>query len=214
MKQLIVICFLSAIAAAGFAQNKKQNRLLQKGEFVIHGFGETAFGVNRARDLLMLDGSFAAAATLNQTYMVGFFIEGNTNNLAYPVTYQVEYGVDGDFFTTVDDGNFNLLLSGLQVGYLYQSNFPFHAGATIRWGWGESRLYDPFGRKLMTAAVTAIEPRLEGFYRFNSWFKMKLSLGYRWVTRYDGENTYDLNSSTFQSPTAQLGFQFGWFDLK
>lgn len=214
MKKLIVTCFLLAIVALGFAQIKKQTRLLQKGEFVIHGFGETAFGVNQARDLLMLDGSFAAAAVLNQTYMVGFFIEGNMNNLAYPVTYQVEYGVDGDFFTTVDDGNFNFLLSGFQVGYLYQSNFPFHAGATMRCGWGESKLYDPFGREIMSAAVTAIEPRLEGFYRFNTWFKMKISLGYRLVTRFDGGNAFDLNGSTFQSPTAQLGFQFGWFDLK
>lgn len=214
MKKTLLISFFVFSAIALLAQNKKQNRLLQKGEFVIHGFGEASIGVNQARDVLMLDGSFSAAALLNQTYMLGFFTEGNLNNLKYPVTYNVEYGTNGEFFTTTDDGNFNLILSGIQAGYLYQSNFPFHAGATLKWGWGNSKLYDPFEREIFTASVTAIEPKLEGFYRFNSWFKLKISLGYRFITQYEGKAPYDLDRSTFQSPTAQLAFQFGWFDLK
>lgn len=213
MKYLFFV-ILSSFSVLAFAQNKKQNRLLQEGEFVVHGYADFGAGVSIARDQLMINGDLSANAVLNQTYVLGYFLTGNLNNLTYPVTYRINYGINGDFITTTDDGNFNLLLSGVQAGYIYQSNFPFHAAGFLRVGWGNSKLYDPFERKLQTASVSMIEPRVEGYYRFNAWCKAKVALSYRFITNYNGDSAYDLSTSTFQSPHFQVGFQFGWFDLK
>lgn len=197
------------------AQNKKQNRFLKEGEFIINGFGQASTGLSFSTGQVSIDGCLAAAVTLNETYFLGGFYKDVLNTLDHPVTYEIRYGPNGEnSLLTSDDGNVTYSFYGMQAGYWYQSNFPFHAGASFRYGWWQSSLFDPFGRNLFDESVQLIHPELLGYYKFNDWFKLNIALGYRWVTGFDAAPQYNLSSTNHNAPTFQLGFNFGWFKLK
>jgi len=215
MWRLFFIVFLLFTSSRATAQNKNESRLIEKGKYVIYGFGKTGAGFSRSTDNLMLEGNFAAAATLNQTYFAGIFTGVNINTLPHPITYDILIGPNGEnSITTTNDGAVRLNYTGFYAGYWYQSNFPFHAGASLRIGRGKSTVFDPFGVELSEDNISIFQPQLEGFYKFNGWCKFSVSLGYRWIYGYDGVPEHNLSSNHHNSPTLELSFLFGWFNLK
>tara|TARA_Y100000782_G_scaffold115474_1_gene158923 strand:+ start:2262 stop:2906 length:645 start_codon:yes stop_codon:yes gene_type:complete len=214
MRAIIFTISLLIITTLSLAQNKKQNRLLEDGEMIIYGFAKVDAGLSFSTDNLCIDGTIAGAATLNQTYFLGGFYSGNLNRLPHAIEYEVKAGNNEVQFVTEDDGDVTFNYGGIYAGYIYSSNFPLHAAASLQLGWGNAKLYDPFNREVFSDGIMVIHPQIEGFYRFNSWFKMSVSLGYRFVTGYEPIEGYGLSSSDHNSPTLRIGFVCGWFDLK
>ncbi len=210
-----LVLFVILTASNGFAQNKKQERLLADGEFYIDGYGGLGTGMSFINKEVAITGTLEGAFLYNQFILLGGFYEQELNRIPKTVAYTIYAGSNQNAaFRTEGEGSLSYSHYGIQAGYIYRPNFDFHLDAILQVGFGSLGLSNPFGKSLSNSSFTSITPQVRGYYRFNDWCKVHVGIGYRFVTGFEALDEHDITYKDLRSVRISTGFSFGWFKLK
>jgi len=203
------------------------------GKTKVSGFGSVNldFGSVENNFGLMLGGE--GALLLNQRFYIGFYGRG--------LTTLPKYELNRTFNNNIVNIERRGMLGhgGLLIGFIFMPEKPIHFGIDARIGGGavglvyyyESYYNDPdlYYPEDRMEAIFAFAPEAYLEMNFTSWFKVKLSAGYQYISNAsvkapiieNGKLVYDdnnklvteevFNTTKYRTPTLSLGFVFGWF---
>lgn len=230
MKKLFVVAALFALTVSlGIAQTETKTKTLfsSSGETRHSGFGEFAPKVTSfdGKTSLLLGGGGAWLVN-NQFYLggAGFgLVPGNEKTFLM----KNRNGID----TTVD-GRVYMGYGGLMIGYIYNAEEIFHLSGQVLFGVGGLTAQDnddlfnnsnnndndndaDNNSRNPWAAFYVIEPEIKAECNITNFFKLGLSVGYRFVEKFDNSEMFDKNQNLkdmkLSGFTAGLSFMFGSF---
>jgi len=208
-----------------FSNNNGKTKVSGFGSFIID-FGniENDFG-------LMVGGE--GAVLFNQHIFVGMYGRG--------LATLPDYEFDNSSFGKVVNIERRAFMGhgGLLIGSNFMPKKPIHFGVNLRIGGGtvgliyyyENYHYDPdfYFPEEQYEMIFAIAPEVFLEMNLASWFKVKLSAGYQYISEVtvdapiykDGKFVYDesgqiiteevFSTSNYKTPLVSVGFIFGWF---
>lgn len=204
------------------AQDEKPTQYLfgNNGKTSITGFGAPIVEFSSKGGNFAVSTGGGGAVLINQTLFFGGYGMGITT----------EHNIDGLIIKQSNGEIINYPTmrtifghGGFWLGYIHNRKEALHWGVSTKIGWGAIELIDAdFDTESHTKTgfdqVFVLTPQIEMEMNINSWFKVNIGAGYRFVSGVDktyvnanGEVVNFYKSSDFNSPQASISFLFGGF---
>ncbi|TAF33806.1 MAG: hypothetical protein EAZ67_05965 [Cytophagales bacterium] len=129
------------------------------------------------------------AMVLNRKYVFGLYNSGRSDT--------------GNFSFSGSDYESSLRHGGLILGYSINANKVFHVNVNTLLGWGNVRISG-----LEDDAIVAVTPYAELEANVTRYFRVAVGGGYRIIG--NANNTF-YKPESFNAPTMNISFKFGWF---
>ncbi len=245
-KTILLMTVMLLIAATSFAQqaNPKDSTKAESSEYQtlfshngekpkVSGFGALNLDFGQVSDQFAFNMGLDMAVLFNRSVYFGLYGRGMTSLPAYTINL---YNADSNRnYTQESYGMF--FHGGFIVGGIFKPTKPIHIGFSTKIGWGAYTIFDKDDYQYydkddkesyykentwVLAPLMVITPQLDIEMNVNYWFKLRLGVGYQWVSSstlsyktIDANNVITekelFNTSDLSSPTVSIGFVFGWF---
>ena len=192
----------------------------------VSGFG--AFNIN----MLSMDSKtagamgFDGAVLINRSFYIGMYGRGSFGTPSYSIYKNDSIGNTSKASTFIH--------MGMIIGANFMAEKPVHFGFSTKFGGGAYMLYNDYNYHysctsyncyendvLYVGPLFVITPQVDMEMNITDWMKLKVGLGYQWVSssKYSYMNetssgvtesrTFD--TSKLSTPVAEISFVFGWF---
>lgn len=189
---LLIIVFFPSFFV--FSQDGEYKTIFDRTDFKISGFGGPCMSFTS------LDGEFAHMMGGGGGIMLGDFFFGG-------------YGMGMTNNVNINGNDLDFGHGGLWFGYSFLANKAIHPSIHVQTGWGsieEDIPYTSHVLDIIDDKVFVLVPTVEMEFNFTKFFRVSLGASYRTVYGSE-ESNFGLKDSDLASPSAFLGFKFGWF---
>jgi len=196
----------------------------------VSGFGAIAMDFGTVSSNLGFNMGLDLAVLMNKSFYIGIY---ERNLLSFPEYNFNYYNSDTNINLEATTRGF-FAHGGIIIGGVFFPNNPLHFGLSTKLGGGAFGMFNTneqyyenkkdfnYKESWVMAPLMVVTPQLDVEMNLNYWFKLRLSLGYQWVS--NASLTYEekdlngninkktlLTSSDLSSPYISLGIVFGWF---
>lgn len=195
----------------------------------VSGFGAINMDFGSIKDNIGFNTGLDLAVLMNKSFYFGLY---GRALLSFP-EYDFEY-YNSDTNTNLSANTHGFFThGGIIIGGIFYPNKPIHFGLSTKIGGGAFGMVNTndkyhyeknnnYKDSWIMGPVMVITPQLDVEMNINYWFKLRLGVGYQWVSNSSLDYQYmDANgsiidkklisSSDLSSPYISLGLVFGWF---
>ena len=207
-KRLLTLsALLLLLSLSSWGQDREYTNLFNYNGIEFSGFGGPSYEISSINGKLAFSDGGGGAVLLNQKYFVGGYRTSLNGSLSV-------WDKDADDNVDLQFGH-----GGLWLGYINKHEEMVHLGASLKMGVGKiSTHYRNHHDDISNDFVFVMNPHAECEINVTSWFKMNLSLGYRFVSGVNDDSFIEpsiglrgFGDKDFNSPVVGMSFLFGFF---